>query len=154
MQKNPKALPSRILGVDFGLSRFGLALSDERKIVAMPLMAWTTEKKSDENIKKFIKTLTEIAEKHQCTIEEILIGLPLMMSGRSGLLADEVVHFIGLLRQSTDIPIRTWDERLSTVQAEKSLRESSMTRKKRTQYVDTVSATLILQSYLDSRIKT
>ncbi|KIC72212.1 putative Holliday junction resolvase [Candidatus Protochlamydia amoebophila] len=149
MENKPK--PSRILGIDFGMSRIGLAQSDERKIIAMPLITVHTEKKSEQTVIKLLETISQLCETQKCEIEEIVIGLPLMMSGRTGFLADEVKHFAQLLQQLTPIPIRLWDERLTTVQAERSLRESQLTRKKRSKVVDIVSASIILQSYLDSR---
>lgn len=151
MNPLPKAIPKRILGVDYGLSRIGLALSDEMKMIAMPLMVMQADKKSENTVTKLIALIAEISQKYKAEIEEIIIGLPLMMSGRTGFLADEVKHFVQLFSQQCNIPIRTWDERLSTVQAERSLREGSLSRKKRTKLVDTVSATIILQSYLDSK---
>ncbi len=120
----PKKKPKRLIGIDFGMSRIGLALSDERQIIASPLLTLKTEKKTDQTIAKLLALLVELEQKNNCEIEEIIIGLPLMMSGRMGFLADEVKHFVQLLSQVTSIPIRTWDERLTTVQAERSLRES------------------------------
>lgn len=148
MQK-PKI--SKILGIDYGMSRLGLALSDERKIIAMPLQVLQAEKKSELTVAKLLETVSQLCRTQQCEIEEIVIGLPLMMSGQTGFLADEVKHFAALLTQATSIPIRLWDERLTTVQAERSLREGQLTRKKRSKVVDMVSAAIILQSYLDSR---
>lgn len=146
-----RPVPGRILGVDFGISRFGLALSDETKTISMPYKVWHPEKKAEQTVAKFLVFIDSIRAEYQCTIDEILIGMPLMMSGKTGFLADEVTHFVSLLQSSCSIPVKTWDERLSSVQAERSLMESTMTRKKRTKFVDTVSATLILQSYLDHR---
>lgn len=148
---NPKPKPKRILGIDFGLSRLGLALSDENKIIATPLMTLSAEKRSEQTIQKLVEALDRLQETNNYEIIEIIIGMPLMMSGKPGFLADEVNHFVQLLSQASSIPIRTWDERLTTVQAERSLRESHLTRKKRSKVVDTVSAAIILQSYLDSR---
>lgn len=149
--KVQKIKPKRILGVDFGLKRLGLAVSDERKIIAVPLLTFHAEPRSEQTITKFMNWLEDLQQTRECEIERIIVGLPLMMSGKTGLLADEVKHFIHLLSQSTTIPIQTWDERLTTVQAERSLRESNLTRKKRTKVVDQVSAVIILQSYLDSQ---
>lgn len=150
MQNAQRPLPKRIIGIDYGLSRIGLALSDERHQIAMPLMVVQASKKSEETVQEIIKIFREISLKYQCDIAEIIIGLPLMMSGKTGFLADEVKHFVKLFSESCLIPIKTWDERLTTVQAERSLREGNLSRKKRTKLVDTVSACLILQSYLDS----
>lgn len=148
---HPKLKAKRIVGIDFGMSRIGLALSDERQIIATPFQTLKAEKKTDLTIIKLLTLLNELQKTHSCEIEEIIVGLPLMMSGRNGFLADEVKHFVDLLSKSTSIPIRTWDERLTTVQAERSLRESQMSRKKRSQVVDVVSAIIILQSYLDHK---
>ncbi len=147
----PKLKPRRLVGIDYGMSRLGLALSDERQIIATPWKTLQAEKKAEQTVAKVLAFLTELQHLHVCEIEEIIIGLPLMMSGRKGFLADEVKHFVELLSQATTIPIRTWDERLTTVQAERSLRESHMTRKKRSKVVDIVSAAIILQSYLDHK---
>jgi putative holliday junction resolvase len=150
---NPsKVKPKRLVGIDFGMSRLGLAVSDEKQIIATPLQTIQAEKKTELTVAKILEILSQLEKTHHCEIEEVIVGLPLMMSGRTGFLADEVKHFVNLLSKSTAIPIRTWDERLSTVQAERSLRESGMTRKKRAKVVDTVSAAIILQSYLDHKI--
>jgi putative holliday junction resolvase len=152
MQTNPpRAKPKRLVGIDYGMSRLGLALSDERQIIATPFRTLQAEKKSEQTVTKLVAVLSEIQQMHACEIEEIVVGMPLMMSGKKGFLADEVKHFVDLLSQATPIPIRIWDERLTTVQAERSLRESEMTRKKRAKVVDIVSAAIILQSYLDHK---
>lgn len=147
----PKNKPKRIIGIDYGMSRIGLALSDERQIIATPFQVMQAEKKTEQTVIKFVALLAQLQQEYGCEIEEIVIGLPLMMNGRTGFSADEVKHFIHLLTQSTSIPIHTWDERLSTVQADRSLRESQMTRKKRAKVVDIVSAAIVLQSYLDHK---
>lgn len=152
MQPNPQKIKlKRLVGIDYGMSRIGLALSDERQIIASPLQTLLAEKRTEETVTKILLFLSELQQTHACDIEEIIVGMPLMMSGRKGFLADEVKHFVELLSQATSIPVRTWDERLSTVQAERSLRESQMTRKKRSKVVDIVSAAIILQSYLDHK---
>ncbi len=133
------------------MARLGIALSDEMKIVATSLETVQAEKKVDKTVAKLIEMINHICETRKCDIEEIVVGLPLMMSGKTGFLADEVKHFVSKLLQATTIPIKTWDERLTTVQAERSLLESNMSRKKRSQRVDAVAAVIILQSYLDSK---
>ena len=148
MQKN---IPKRVLGIDYGLSRIGVAISDERQIVALPLHVVKAEKRSEETIKNLLKAISDICLKYNCEIVEIVIGLPLMMSGRTGIQADAVKDFVKLFAEKSLIPVKTWDERLTTVQADRALRESNFNRKKRSTLVDTVSATIILQSYLDSQ---
>lgn len=146
-----KGKPKRILGIDYGTRRLGLALSDERKVIATPLETLQAEQKTEQTITKFLTFVSQLQQELNCEIEEIIIGLPLMMSGKTGLLADEVKHFVETFSRLTSLPIRTWDERLSTIQAERSLRETQFTRKKRSKLVDKVSAAIILQSYLDYR---
>lgn len=151
MLNPPKSKPTRILGIDYGMARLGLALSDETKIIASSLETLKAERKVDYTVAKLLEIIQHICETKKCDIEEIIVGLPLMMSGRTGFLADEVKHFVSLLSQATTIPVKTWDERLTTVQAERSLREGNFSRKKRSQHVDAVAAVIILQSYLGSR---
>lgn len=140
---------SRIVALDYGMARIGIALSDETKTIAAPLKTIITEKQLEKTIKKVIHELTQDQQEKGYTLEEIIVGLPLMLSGKTGLLADEVKCFVDQLKTKTSIPIITWDERLTTVQAERAMRESSMTRKQRSKIVDTVSAVILLQSYLD-----
>lgn len=145
----PKA--TRVIGIDYGLKRIGIAYSDERKIIASPMMTLNTEKKLELTIEQLLKELEKHQSEHNYIIEGFVVGLPLMMNGTLGLIADEVKHFVELLNKATSNPVFMWDERLTSVQAERSLMESSMSRKKRTKYVDRVSAVIILQSYLDSK---
>lgn len=146
-----RSKPTRIIGIDFGMARIGLSYSDERKIIATPLITMKTDRKSE----RTIELLMDLLNKHQAQlgykIEEIVIGLPLLMSGKIGMLADEVKHFVELLKRSIDVPITTWDERLTSVLADRSLREGPFTRKKRAQHIDTVAAVIILQNFLDSK---
>lgn len=145
------AKQSRMVGIDYGMARIGLSLSDPTKLIATPLVTLKSERKMEKTVEKLLIYLYEHAEKNQYQIEELVIGLPLLLSGKQGLLADEVHHFIEELKKLTSIPIVLWDERLTTVQAERSLKESSMTRKQRAKVVDSVAAIILLQSYLDSR---
>lgn len=150
---NTKPKPGRIIGLDYGLARIGVAVSDERKIIATSLKTFQTERKAEATARKLVDELLRHAEEYRYTIEAIVIGLPLMMSGKHGMLADEVQHFLVLLKQLLpDTPIVTWDERLSSVQADRSLREGNMTRRRRSKMVDAVAATIILQSYLDNKL--
>lgn len=146
-----KSKASRTVGIDWGMVRLGIAVSDESKILASPLMTLQADKKTEKTVEKLLAELAKHQETMHYIIDEIVVGLPLMMSGKYGLQADEVKHFVELLRQQVTCPVVTWDERLTTVQAERSLRESSLTRKRRSQTVDTVAAVLILQNYLDAK---
>ena len=146
-----QAKAGRIIGLDYGLARIGVAMSDERKIVATTVMTFSAEKRAEATASKLAQTLTTHAADNRYAIEEIVIGMPLMMNGKRGMQADEVSNFITLLKKHFSIPITAWDERLSTVQADRSLREGNFTRKRRSTMVDTVAATIILQSYLDHK---
>ena len=141
---------TRTVGIDYGLVRIGIAVSDPTHLIAAPLMTLQAEKKSPATIAKLLAELEKHQKEYSYTIKEIVIGMPLMMSGKQGLQADEVQHFVAQLREATETPIVTWDERLTTVQAERALREAKMSRKKRMKVVDKVAAVIILQSYLDS----
>jgi putative Holliday junction resolvase len=142
----------RAVGIDFGMARIGVAISDEKKIIASPLTTLATESKAEWTVIKLVQLLKKHEEDLQYRIDEIVVGMPLLMSGRKGFLADEVTHFVELLqKQFSAIPIIAWDERLTSVQAERSLREGTMTRKKRSKFVDSVAAVIILQSYLDHK---
>lgn len=145
----PKA--TRTIAIDYGMARIGIAVSDERKIIAKPLMTIRAEKKSHNTVNKVVNALAQDAKDNLYSIDEIIVGLPLMMSGKMGFLADEVKHFVELLQKAVSIPVLTWDERLTTVQAERSLMESSLSRKKRSKIIDEVAAVILLQSYLDSK---
>ncbi len=142
-------IAKRLLGIDYGMRRLGLALSDANQLIASALPLLQAEAKMEQTCVKLLLLVTELEKQYQCVIEGIIIGMPLMMNGRKGVIADEVNAFVQQLSQKTTIKILTWDERLTTVQAERSLREGHMSRKKRSKVVDGVSAVLILQNYLD-----
>lgn len=141
----------RIVGLDYGAARIGVALSDERFIIASPHSTIQAEKKMQRTAEKVIAELHLLQENLRCEIQEIVIGIPLRMNGQVGVQADEVKHFATLLQTLTTVPVVLWDERLTTVQAERSMREGNLSRKKRSQGIDKVAAALILQSYLDAK---
>lgn len=141
----------RIVGIDFGMKRIGLALSDESRIIASPIKVILAEKKSEYTIKKVVVELEKLQAESKYEFIEIVVGMPFLMNGKMGLLGDEVRHFVELLKNATTIPIVTWDERLSSVQAERSMREANMNRRQRAKSVDEVAAVIILQSYLDHK---
>jgi putative Holliday junction resolvase len=145
----PREKPKRTIALDYGLARIGVAVSDPTKTLASPWKNILASKKTPETVKSVIAECEAICAHHGCEIDLIVIGLPLMMSGKSGLSADEVKHFKAALEAAQSIPIVLWDERLTTVQAERSMREGAMSRKKRAQKIDSVAAIIILQNYLD-----
>lgn len=144
-------MKTRILAIDYGMARIGLALSDESKLIALSLPTFKAERKLQDTAKSLIAYLDSLQKEKNCQIEKIVIGMPLLMSGKKGIMADEVVEFVNLLKELTTVPIVLWDERLTTSQAERSLKESSLTRKRRSQVVDSVAAIIILQNFLDSQ---
>jgi putative holliday junction resolvase len=133
----------RYASIDYGLAKIGLALSDERKIIASPLQVLSVKKTTNETIENILTILSPFE------IEKIVVGLPFLLNGKKGLMADEVEHFLTLLKAKTHCPIVTMDERLTTLQAEKALKEFHLNRKRRSKVIDSVAATLLLQNYLD-----
>ncbi|MBI5180284.1 MAG: Holliday junction resolvase RuvX [Nitrospirae bacterium] len=134
----------RILGLDVGDKRIGIAVSDELCMCAHGVR--TIERKG---IKEDIRQIKEICEEYG--VEEIIAGLPINMDGTSGFRVQKVQDFVSLLKEQVSIPVNTWDERLSTVAAERNLIDADMSRKKRKTVIDKIAATIILQGYLDSR---
>lgn len=132
----------RILGLDIGTKTIGIAVSDELSLTAQGL--FTLKRKGLQSDIRALETLIE-----ERGIERIVIGLPKNMNNTLGTSANMVLSFIEELAKSVDLPVVTWDERLSTVAAEKALLEADMSRKKRKRVIDTVAAQLILQGYLD-----
>jgi putative Holliday junction resolvase len=140
-----------MIGIDYGMARVGLAYSDESMTIAFPLETVKADKKSTKTVVQVVGAIEKHRKLMRYEIEAIVVGLPLMMSGKAGLMVDEVKHFIQLINEALPgVRIVEWDERLSSVMADRAMREGSMTRKRRAQHVDTVAATIILQSYLDS----
>lgn len=132
----------RIASIDYGLKRIGLAISDEGQNIASSLGVILTGKNSAETLQKICNALAPYE------LERIIVGYPIHLSGKVGFLADEVNHFISLLEQKINCPIIPVDERLTSVQAERSLIEGGMNRKKRAKVIDAVSAVILLQCYL------
>jgi putative Holliday junction resolvase len=135
----------RILGVDYGEKRIGLAVSDPLGLFAQPLEA--VEVAGD--LAGAAARVAGIARESGAA--EIVLGLPRQMDNTLGTKAEEVLAFKELLEKAFDLPVITWDERLSTAQAERHLRETGWSRVKRQRRVDMVAAQIILQGYLDFR---
>ena len=133
---------SRILGIDFGERRIGLALSDALGITAQGLPTLDTKK-----IKDICTHLENIIKEKN--VAKVVVGMPKNMNGTIGSKGMEVKEFIQALIKKTKIDVIPWDERLSSVQSLKAMREMG-TKQKHKGVVDRISATLILQSYLDS----
>ena len=134
----------RCLGMDLGTKRIGLALSDPLGWTAAPLPAL-----SRVGWKKDLAALRRLVETH--AVLRIVVGLPLRMDGEPGEQAKQAQEFAARIRVELGVPVETWDERLTTVQAERTLIDSDVRRERRRQVIDSLAASLILQGYLDYR---
>jgi putative Holliday junction resolvase len=133
----------RILALDHGTVRIGVAVSDELKLIAQPLEFIPAEPFAD-----FLARLQEIIREKE--VELLLIGMPRNMDGSYGPAALKVREFVAGLKDAVPIPIKTLDERLTTVQAQRFLIQGGVRRDKRKEKVDKTAAAILLQSYLDS----
>ena len=140
---------NRILSIDFGHVRVGISISDPRKIIASPLATLEGAKNPKIAAKKVADQLKTLLQKNSYEVEKIIVGLPIHMSGEESKRSCEVREFAKELEQELKIPVALFDERLTSVQAERSLKEASLSRKRRTKFVDIVSSTILLQSFLD-----
>lgn len=134
----------RIMGLDYGDRKIGVAVSD--------LFGWTAQgleviERRREGI-EFVR-IAELVREYE--VAEIVVGLPKNMDGSVGFRGDICIEFANKLKEQLDLPIHLWDERLTTVSAERTLIEGNVSRKKRKQVIDKMAASLILQNYLDSK---
>ena len=135
----------RILCLDVGKRRIGVAVSDETEVCATVL---TTVERGRTNGKDFA-WLKDLVAEYQ--VKEVVVGLPVNMNGQLGDSAAEILRYAEIIQKRINLPVKTWDERLSTVQGERILLEADLSRKKRKKLIDKLSAQIILQSYLDHR---
>lgn len=135
--------PGRRLGLDIGLKRTGVAVCDELGMIASGLTVLEAERKA-----VWVDKVLKIVEENE--VVEIVVGLPLNQDGERGQDAARIGEYVRLLEQKTAIPVIEWDERFTTVQAERLLIEADLSRERRRQVIDKISAVIILQSYLDS----
>ena len=138
-----KVICMRILALDHGTKRIGVAVSDELKMLAQPL-----EFIPAEPFAGFLERLKEILRDKE--VDQIIVGMPRNMDGSYGEATLKVDAFVAALRNAVTVPIRTLDERLTSVQANRMLIQGGMRRDKRKQKVDQTAAAILLQSYLDS----
>ncbi len=135
----------RILGIDYGRRRIGLAISDEAGFLARPLDPY----RRTHSFRRDLESLARLAREFEAGA--IVVGLPLNMDGSKGEMALEVEEFVAQLQAVSKIAIVVSDERLTSVEAERVLLEGNVKRKDRKQLRDGLAATLILQGYLDSQ---
>jgi putative Holliday junction resolvase len=134
----------RVLAIDHGSRRMGIAISDETKTIAQPL-----EFIPSEPFHKFLERLKEIIREKE--VDLVLIGIPRNMDGSYGPAALKVQEFVAVLKDAIPIAIKPWDERLTSVQANRFLIEAEVRRGKRKEKVDKTAAAILLQSFLDAR---
>ncbi|MDF9407819.1 MAG: putative Holliday junction resolvase [Pelotomaculum sp. PtaB.Bin013] len=137
----------RIMGLDLGDKRIGVAVSDPMGWTAQGVEVIVSKGSSKADIEK----IREMVQKYE--VEQIVVGLPINMDGSYGQRAEKTRIMANRLAGTLHLPVELWDERLSTVQAEKLLIEADLSRSKRRRVVDKMAAALILQGYLDSRNK-
>ncbi len=129
-----------ILGIDFGQARIGLAISDELRLLAHPLETIPANRDS-------AKRIAEIVRDRK--IDKVVIGIPRHMSGAIGEAAKKALDFAGDLRQKLPCPVETWDERLTTVAANRALTAAGKKTRETRKFIDQVAAQMILQGFLD-----
>ncbi|MEX1118260.1 MAG: Holliday junction resolvase RuvX [Terrimicrobiaceae bacterium] len=133
----------RSLGIDLGEARVGVAISDELGMLAHPLETIKVAQTSP------AKRIAEIVDDRK--IAHVIVGIAKNMDGSSGPAAEKARDFIAVLKESVGCPVIAWDERLSTVQARRGMREAGRSEKQQREVIDQAAAAVILQSWLDSR---
>lgn len=136
--------PGRVLAIDLGTVRVGLALSDPLRITGQPM--GNLQRRA---LSKDLRPLIEIVQEKG--VSTVVLGHPLLMSGLVGERALDAEKFADRLRAELSCPVVLWDERLTTVQAERALREGNVDGRKRRTVVDAAAAALLLQSWLDAQ---
>lgn len=144
----------RVLGLDYGTKTFGVAVSDPLEITAQPLE--TIERKSAGKLRQTLARIEAIIEEYgaagqQEKIEKIVLGYPKNMNNTEGDRCEATVSFKNDLERRTGLEVVLWDERLTTVEAERILMDSGVRRENRKTYIDKMAAAVILQNYLDSK---
>lgn len=134
----------RILALDPGTKRIGVALSDELQMIASPLEYIPAEPRTD-----FFARLAQLLREKDVGL--ILVGLPRNMDGSYGPAADKVREFVDALKDRVAVPVKTWDERLTSAMANRALLQGKVRREDRKEKVDKMAAALLLQSYLDAQ---
>jgi putative Holliday junction resolvase len=142
--ESPGTVTGRVLALDVGSKTIGLAVSDALGITAQGL---ETIRRS--NKRADFATLEHVLRQHD--VREIVVGYPLRMSGSAGTQSERMMAFAEELRRRFELPVHLWDERLTSAQANRLLRETNMSIRRRAQVVDRLAAVLILQSFLDHR---
>lgn len=137
----------RIMGLDFGSKTVGVAVSDSLLITAQGVEI--IRRKEENKLRQTLARIEELILEYE--VEEIVLGLPKNMNATEGVRVELTNEFKEKLERRTGLPVTMWDERLTTVAADKAMMEAGIRRENRKDYVDMIAATLILQGYLDYR---
>ena len=134
------------MGLDYGSKTVGVAISDPLGFTAQGIE--TIDRKEENKLRKTLARIEELAKEYQ--VETIVLGLPKNMNNTLGDRAEKTLEFKAMLERRTGLEVVMWDERLTTVEAERTLIESNVRRENRKKYIDKIAAVFILQGYLDS----
>lgn len=135
----------RIMGLDYGSKTVGVAISDPLGITAQGME--TIERKAENKLRQTLARIAQLVNEYE--VEKIVLGFPKNMNNTIGERGEKTLEFKAMLERRIGIPVLMWDERLTTVEAERTLMESNVRRENRKQYVDKIAAVFILQGYLD-----
>lgn len=135
----------RIMALDVGDKRIGVAVSDELQLVATPL----TTLDRTQSVKADLRAVEQLVREHE--VSKVVVGNPIMLRGTPGVQAEKVKGFAERLARRLRVPVEMQDERMTTLEAERRLIEADVSRADRKQVIDKLAATLILQSYLDAQ---
>ncbi len=136
----------RIMGLDYGSKTIGVAICDPLGITAQGIE--TIERKTENKLRQSLARIDELVKEYQ--VEKIVLGFPKNMNNTIGERAEKTLEFKEMLERRTGLEVIMWDERLTTVEAERTLIESNVRRENRKQYIDKIAAVFILEGYLYS----
>ena len=135
----------RIMGLDFGSKTVGVAISDALFVTAQGIEI--VRREQENKLRRTLARIEELIKEYQ--VEKIVLGLPKNMDGSLGERAEKTMEFKAMLERRTGLEVIMWDERLTTVAADRLMMEAGIRREDRKKYVDSIAATFILQAYLD-----
>ena len=136
----------RAMGLDYGSKTVGVAISDPLGITAQGIE--TIHRKAENKLRQTLARIEELAKEYE--VDRLVLGFPKNMNNTIGDRAEKSLELKEMLERRTGLPVIMWDERLTTVEAERTLMESKVRREDRKKYVDKIAAVFILQGYLDS----
>lgn len=136
----------RVMGLDYGSKTMGVAISDPLGVTAQGIE--TIHRKEENKLRQTLARIEALVKEYE--VGEIVLGFPKHMNNTIGDRAEKSLELKAMLERRTGLPVTMWDERLTTVEAERTLMESNVRREDRKKYVDKIAAVIILQGYLDS----